>query len=88
MKPYEDPANPNNSPTYHSGKPCATPNCRHPAGTAWSPSWCQSCNAKRMNEINQVAEPFQRQAAAAMRQAPAVLSADPGARRERELLCR
>lgn len=52
MKPYEDPNNPNNGPQHHTGKPCVEHGCTNPAGTAWSPFWCQSCNAKRMNRIN------------------------------------
>lgn len=52
MKPYEDPANPNNSPAYHTGKPCVEPDCSNPAGTAWSPFWCQACNARRLELVS------------------------------------
>jgi hypothetical protein len=52
MKPYEDPNNIGNSQKYHTGKLCIE-GCGRPAGTAWSPFWCQECNAKRINRISE-----------------------------------
>lgn len=52
MEPFEDPNNLGNSEKYHTGKECIEPGCDNPAGTAWSPYWCQSCNAKRINKIS------------------------------------
>lgn len=52
MKAYHDPAHPHNGPQYHTGKPCIERGCTNPAGTAWSPVWCQPCNAKRMDRIS------------------------------------
>lgn len=49
--PHRDPAHPNNSPTYHTGKPCIM-GCGRPAGTAWGLHWCQPCNAERMDRIS------------------------------------
>ena len=51
MKRCEDPADPNNGPRYLTGKLCIE-RCGRPAGTAWSPYWCQPCNAARMNRIS------------------------------------
>jgi hypothetical protein len=51
MKPYEDPNHPWNGLKYRSGQLCIERGCNNPAGTAWSPYWCQPCNAKRMNSI-------------------------------------
>jgi hypothetical protein len=50
---YEDPSDPLNGPEYHTGKACIEPGCKRQAGTAWSPYWCQPCNAERMNRISQ-----------------------------------
>ena len=36
---------------YHTGKKCIEPGCYNPAGTAWSPLWCQSCDAERRRRI-------------------------------------
>lgn len=47
----EDPADVNNSARYHTGKPCIEDGCELPAGTAWSPHWCQKHNAERMERI-------------------------------------
>ena len=47
---YRDPADPYNGPKHHTGKPCIE-GCGRPAGTAWSPLWCQPCNAARMDRI-------------------------------------
>ncbi len=52
-KPYEDPANPNNGQQYRTGKPCIEEGCSLPAGTAWSPFWCQKHNAERMARIGE-----------------------------------
>lgn len=55
MESYEDPNHEHNSARYRSGKRCAGAdyhdNCQNEAGTAWSPHWCQSCNAKRIRRI-------------------------------------
>ncbi|MFA6364229.1 hypothetical protein [Methanoregula sp.] len=51
MEPCEDPNDPGNDPKYHTGKKCVEPGCNHPAGTAWSPYWCQKHNAERLNGI-------------------------------------
>ena len=50
-KRYADPADRLNGEEYHSGKPCIENGCDNPAGTAWSPLWCQPCNVKRMERI-------------------------------------
>lgn len=52
VKPYEDPNNPNNSATHHTGKECIELGCENPAGTAWSPHWCWQCNAKRLERVS------------------------------------
>lgn len=52
MKPYEDPSHPANGPEHHSSKVCVEKGCTNPAGTAWSPFWCQAHNAERMNRID------------------------------------
>ena len=39
-----------NSEKYRTGKKCI--DCENPAGTAWSPLWCQPCNAKRMFRLD------------------------------------
>lgn len=55
MESYDDPNHEYNSEKYHSGKQCAGAehgdNCQNKAGTAWSPYFCQSCNAKRIRRI-------------------------------------
>jgi hypothetical protein len=51
MNAYEDTSNPGNSPAHHTGKRCIEDGCGNPAGTAWSPLWCQACNANRMRRI-------------------------------------
>jgi hypothetical protein len=49
---YEDPGDPLNSARYHTpGKQCIERGCTRQAGTAWSPHWCQPCNAARMKRI-------------------------------------
>lgn len=53
MEAFEDPTHPNNSATYHTGKRCVEPGCGNPAGTAWSPYWCQPCNTERMRRIGE-----------------------------------
>lgn len=50
MQRYQDPNDPLNGPEYHTGKLCCE-GCGRPAGTAWSPHWCQPCNAARMDRI-------------------------------------
>jgi hypothetical protein len=52
LKPADDPSHENNSPKYHTGNPCVEKGCERPAGTAWSPYWCQPCNAIRMKRIS------------------------------------
>ena len=54
MEPCQDPSNPLNAPEYRTGKPCIEKGCDKPAGTAWSPFWCQACNAKRLTHISSV----------------------------------
>ena len=51
-EPFEDPKNDGNSSKHHTGKPCIEPQCKYPAGTAWSPLWCFSHNVKRIKRIN------------------------------------
>lgn len=53
MERYEDPADPLNAATYHTGKPCIEKGCANPAGTHWSKFWCQPCNATRMRRISE-----------------------------------
>lgn len=48
---YADPDDPGNGSRYHTGKSCIE-GCGRPAGTAWSPFWCQKCNAERIERIN------------------------------------
>ena len=50
MERYQDPNDPLNGPAHHSGRLCDE-GCGRPAGTAWSPYWCQPCNAARMDRI-------------------------------------
>ena len=52
MQSYEDPHDPLNGPEHRSGGKCIEPGCDRPAGTAWSPFWCQPCNAVRMNRVS------------------------------------
>lgn len=52
MKPYQDPHDPRNGASYHTGKRCIELGCTNPAGTLWSPLWCHRCNVERMNRIN------------------------------------
>jgi hypothetical protein len=52
MSNYADPDDPLNGPKYHTGKPCIEVDCENPAGTAWSPLWCQPCNAVRMRRLS------------------------------------
>jgi hypothetical protein len=47
---YHNPADEFNGPQYHTGKLCIE-GCGRPAGTAWSPLWCQPCNVIRMDRI-------------------------------------
>jgi hypothetical protein len=49
----EDPGASANNPKYHTGKPCIERGCTNPAGTAWSPHWCQPCNAKRLMRVSE-----------------------------------
>jgi hypothetical protein len=52
MKPYEDPEHEWNGSKYYTGKKCIEPGCDRPAGTKWSPFWCQIHNADRINKID------------------------------------
>jgi hypothetical protein len=52
MHRYEDPTDPLNAAKYHTGQSCVEKGCTRPAGTHWSPFWCQPCNAARMNRIS------------------------------------
>ncbi len=52
MESYEDPTHENNGPEHYSGKSCVEKGCDNPAGTAWSPHWCQMHNAERINRIS------------------------------------
>ncbi len=52
MQAYADPHDPLNGSEHHSGRKCIEPGCDRPAGTAWSPFWCQPCNAVRMDRIS------------------------------------
>ena len=52
MADFRDPADPLNGPEYHTGKACIEKGCERPAGTHWSPFWCQPCNAARMDRIS------------------------------------
>lgn len=51
-KTYADPEHEYNSAIYHSGIACIESGCDRPAGTAWSPLWCQACNAKRLERVS------------------------------------
>lgn len=50
MKAYADPSHPGNGKKYLTGKPCIK--CGNPAGTAWGPLWCFSCNVERIDKID------------------------------------
>jgi len=52
MEAYEDPDHPYNGPEYHTGKKCIERGCTYPAGTKWSPLWCQAHNAERIKRID------------------------------------
>ena len=49
----DDPMDVGNGPRYHTGRDCIEAGCREPAGTAWSPYWCQRHNAERMHRIEE-----------------------------------
>jgi hypothetical protein len=51
-RPHHDPNHLMNGPEYHTGKPCIEKGCDEPAGTAWSPLWCQRHNAERLDRIS------------------------------------
>jgi hypothetical protein len=54
MDRIDDKNDPRNGPKYLTGKACiglGGIKCESPAGTAWSPHWCQPCNAARMRNI-------------------------------------
>jgi len=53
MKLCDDPTAPQNGAEHHTGKLCIEQGCDKPAGTAWSPFWCQACNAKRLNRVSE-----------------------------------
>lgn len=59
MERYEDPQDPLNATSYHTGKTCIEKGCSRPAGTHWSPFWCQQCNAARMRRISGALKPSQ-----------------------------
>lgn len=50
MERHQNPNDELNGAKYHTGKKCIE-ECGRPAGTAWSPLWCQPCNAARMDRI-------------------------------------
>lgn len=49
---YDDLDHKYNSAKYHTGKPCVESGCDLPAGTWWSPLWCQKHNAERIERIS------------------------------------
>lgn len=49
---HADPEDPLNASSYHTGRPCIEKGCDRPAGTHWSPYWCQPCNSARMSRIS------------------------------------
>jgi hypothetical protein len=51
-RPHHDPNHLMNGPEYHTGTPCIEKGCDEPAGTAWSPLWCQRHNAERLDRIS------------------------------------
>ncbi len=61
MKPFEDPDHQANSSLYHRGKTCIEPGCKNPAGTVWSPYWCQKHNAERILRIDREMESLRKQ---------------------------
>lgn len=50
MERYQDENDPLNGPDFLSGFMCME-ECGRPAGTYWSPFWCQACNAKRLGAM-------------------------------------
>lgn len=52
MHRFEDPSDPLNATKYYTGRQCVEKGCTRPAGTHWSPFWCQPCNAVRLNRIS------------------------------------
>ena len=52
MKPWLDPNHRGNGSEHRTGRKCIEPGCDHPAGTWWSPLWCQPCNGKRIEQID------------------------------------
>lgn len=52
LEPIDDPSHEGNSARYHTGKPCVESGCTEPAGTGWSPHWCQRHNAERIRRIS------------------------------------
>jgi hypothetical protein len=50
---YRDPNDPLNGEKYQTGELCIEPGCNAPAGTAWSPLWCQKHNAERIDRISE-----------------------------------
>lgn len=57
MNAFEDPNHPGNGPEYHSGLPCCYKvGCSNPAGTAWSPYFCFSCNVERLRRFGSALE--------------------------------
>jgi len=51
MRPSEDPDHAHNSAKWHTGKACVEKGCKAPAGTWWSPHWCQAHNDARLKRI-------------------------------------
>ena len=51
---FDDPNDELNSSKYQTGKLCIVRGCGKPAGTHWSPFFCQPCNANRMRRIGAV----------------------------------
>ena len=56
MERHGDPSDPLNGAEHHTGKLCIERGCTRPAGTAWSPFWCQPCNSDRLRHITEVLE--------------------------------
>ena len=52
MPKYAEPSDPLNDASHHTGRPCIEKGCDRPAGTHWSPLWCQPCNTERMDRIS------------------------------------
>jgi len=57
-RPYADPGHPGNGPEHHTGEACVEEGCDRPAGTAWSPYWCQPHNAERIDRISRQLDGF------------------------------